>query len=295
MKKFTQKTNEEKHKQVESLVQQIDSGVQGYLQSDRYKELLFELSKFRQYSFNNRFLILCQNPSATRVNSFKRWNELGRKIKPNEKSLKILAPKMGKITEKVLVNAEPDNSTEEPKYEYREKNVLKGYTAVPVFDISQTEGEDLTIEKVCADLTGQVDKLDAYFDCARKVVPIPIKIEEYKTDNHATKGYCSKNEIVVYRNPALQMLKTLIHEMAHVLLGHTADGNDMPRSDKECQAESVAYIVSSVLGFDVSDYSFEYVAGWSDGGDIGAVKKSLTEIVKVSELILDGLEKVSLV
>lgn len=34
------------------------------------------------------------------------------------------------------------------------------------------------------------------------------------------------------------------------------------------EAESVAYCVLTAFGFDTSEYSFPYIAGWSSGRDI---------------------------
>lgn len=40
----------------------------------------------------------------------------------------------------------------------------------------------------------------------------------------------------------------------------------------EVQAESVAYTVCSAIGIDTSDYSFGYIAGWSQGKEIKELK-----------------------
>ncbi|VTT22699.1 putative conjugative transposon membrane protein [Streptococcus dysgalactiae subsp. equisimilis] len=41
----------------------------------------------------------------------------------------------------------------------------------------------------------------------------------------------------------------------------------LTRSTKELQAESIAYVVSSHLGFDTSQESFPYLASWSKEKD----------------------------
>ena len=43
----------------------------------------------------------------------------------------------------------------------------------------------------------------------------------------------------------------------------------------EVQAESTAFVVSEVLGLDTSDYSFGYIAGWSNGKDLKELQQSL--------------------
>ena len=41
----------------------------------------------------------------------------------------------------------------------------------------------------------------------------------------------------------------------------------------ETEAESVAYVVAGIVGFDTSAYSVGYIAGWA-GGDIDLIKGS---------------------
>jgi hypothetical protein len=59
------------------------------------------------------------------------------------------------------------------------------------------------------------------------------------------------------------MVKTLIHEAAHVLLHQHPPACFLARALKEVEAESVAYVVASVHGMATDEYSFPYVAGWA--------------------------------
>ena len=63
------------------------------------------------------------------------------------------------------------------------------------------------------------------------------------------------------------------------------------RGTREVQAESVAYVVSSWLGLDTSDYSFGYIASWSDGRDVSELRASLDEIRSASHGIIDVIER----
>lgn len=62
---------------------------------------------------------------------------------------------------------------------------------------------------------------------------------------------------------AAQALKTLVHELGHAVL----HGDELTRSREiqEVEVDSVAYIVCDALGLDTGDYSFAYVARWSEG------------------------------
>ena len=58
------------------------------------------------------------------------------------------------------------------------------------------------------------------------------------------------------------------------------------------EAELVAYCVLSAFGFDTSDYSFPYIAGWSSGKDMKELKGSLETIRITSGQFIDEIQKV---
>ncbi len=58
------------------------------------------------------------------------------------------------------------------------------------------------------------------------------------------------------------------------------------------EAESVAYCVLTAFGFDTSDYSFPYIAGWSSGKDMKELKESLETIRITSGQFIDEIQKV---
>ena len=79
----------------------------------------------------------------------------------------------------------------------------------------------------------------------------------------------------------VQTIKTLLHEMAHQKL-HDKDAvvaaDHVSRNGKEVEAESVAYVVCQHYCINTSDYSFSYVAGWSEGKETPELKSSLDKI-----------------
>src|SRR5207302_3022950 len=62
-----------------------------------------------------------------------------------------------------------------------------------------------------------------------------------------------------------QAVKTLAHELAHVLLHDGSGYGKGCRGRAEVEAESVAFLVLTTTGIDAESYSFAYVARWSDG------------------------------
>ncbi len=93
------------------------------------------MGRFHSYSFGNILEIARQKPDATRVAGLYAWNQLGRKVKKGEHGIRILAPVIG-VRRKKDEEAEKDIRTQN-------QAVLVGFRAAYVFDVSQTEGEEL--------------------------------------------------------------------------------------------------------------------------------------------------------
>ncbi len=156
---------------------------------------------------------------------------------------------------------------------------------MPVFDVLQTEGEDLP--SICNRLDGD-DPTNCYEQLVSVAKSLDFSVEDY-TFTDSTNGDCSfelhRIRIEVTNTPA-QKVKTLAHELAHALL-HADESNC---SLAELEAESLAYIVCQVLGFDSSDYSFGYVTSWAGGGEqaIASIKASCERIQKTVVQILSA-------
>jgi hypothetical protein len=77
--------------------------------------------------------------------------------------------------------------------------------------------------------------------------------------------------------------KTLCHELAH----HFAEHIDS-RQEHETIAESVAYIVLGHFGIDSADYSFGYLAAWSD---VAIFKAKLASIQAIAGNIIGRISE----
>jgi hypothetical protein len=56
-------------------------------------------------------------------------------------------------------------------------------------------------------------------------------------------------------------VKTLTHELAHIVLGHESrTGDGLHRGIGEVEAESVSTMVTAAYGMDTSGYTVPYVA-----------------------------------
>jgi hypothetical protein len=84
--------------------------------------------------------------------------------------------------------------------------------------------------------------------------------------------------------------KTTFHEVAHVLLGHTSEGQQSddertPRNLRECEAECVALLCCEALGLPGAAECRGYIQSWWGGGN-EIPEKSSQKILKVADQIL---------
>lgn len=282
-------------KDMDSIMQSLESGVEELFTSNRYQEFLKTMAKFHNYSFNNTMLIAMQRPDATLVTSYKNWQSMGRQVMKGEKGITIIAPApYKKMKEKEVLdeNQRPIMGTDgKPKTEKVEVTVPH-FKAVTVFDIAQTSGEP--IQTLAPELlTAAVQDFDSFMQAIQKISPVPIRFDEI--DGNANGYYHNADKEIVIKKglSESQTLKTAIHETVHAKL-HDKEimeslGVEKDRLTKEVEAESVAYCVCSSFGLDTSDYSFPYIAGWSSSREIKEMKASMDVIRKTAGEMIDQL------
>mgnify|MGYP001192909443 FL=1 len=282
-------------KDMDSIMQSLESGVEELFTSNRYQEFLKTMAKFHNYSFNNTMLIAMQRPDATLVTSYKNWQSMGRQVMKGEKGITIIAPApYKKMKEKEVLdeNQRPIMGTDgKPKTEQVEVTVPH-FKAVTVFDIAQTSGEP--IQTLAPELlTAAVQDFDSFMQAIQKISPVPIRFDEI--DGNANGYYHNADKEIVIKKglSESQTLKTAIHETAHAKL-HDKEimeslGVEKDRLTKEVEAESIAYCVCSSLGLDTSDYSFPYIAGWSSSREMKEMKASMDVIRKTAGEMIDQL------
>lgn len=282
-------------KDMDSIMQSLESGVEELFTSNRYQEFLKTMAKFHNYSFNNTMLIAMQRPDATLVTSYKNWQSMGRQVMKGEKGITIIAPApYKKMKEKEVLdeNQRPIMGTDgKPKTEQVEVTVPH-FKAVTVFDIAQTSGEPIQT-LVPELLTAAVQDFDSFMQAIQKISPVPIRFDEI--DGNANGYYHNADKEIVIKKglSESQTLKTAIHETAHAKL-HDKEimeslGVEKDRLTKEVEAESVAYCVCSSFGLDTSDYSFPYIAGWSSSREMKEMKASMDVIRKTAGEMIDQL------
>jgi len=254
------------------LLEKLAEGISNLTSSEEWQRHLDVQSRFHRYSFGNVLLIAAQCHEATRVAGFNAWRKMNRSVRKGEKAIWILAPMVYK-------NADAEGGQDD--------RVIRGFKFVPVFDVAQTDGEELP--SVCSRLDG--DDTDGHYDQLSTFDrSIGFSVEDHEFGG-TTNGDCCHTEHrirVETRNTPIQRVKTLAHESAHALLHEKYDS----RALAELEAESVAYVVCQALGIDSGDYSFGYVASWAgdDEQAIAGIKASGERIQKTAATILRAFE-----
>ena len=232
-------------------------------------------SNFHSYSLGNQLLALVQcqmrglQPGP--INTFPKWRELGRHVKRGERALMLCMP----ITCKRRDERADENKNGEGTFT---SFVYKARW----FVLTQTEGEDLQPQVIPG------------WDAKRALAALAIDQIPFDSTDGNCQGFARKRQIAI--NPVAQLPhKTLFHELAHVVIGHTteADFGDIektPRNLREVEAEAVALLCCESLEMEGADYCRGYLQNWlyqGVGFDASAIpEKSAQKIFRAADQIL---------
>ena len=294
MEKKTQK------ERIQELTERLEKGVKEVFESGAYENYLKVMSKFHRYSYRNTVLIWMQNPDATYVAGYDAWkNDFNRYVKKGEKGIRIIAPTEYKIQKE---QQKFDHATKLPMVDGSGQPVMEtvevkrtGFMATTVFDISQTEGEELP--ELVKKLDGKVNNYKEFMKAIETVSPVPITFEKIGVSD----GYYKVDENKIYIDEDLgptQTILTAIHEIAHAKL-HNAEmkskdaenGAVKDRKTKEVEAESIAYVVCQRYGIQTGENSFGYIATWSRDKELPQLQNSLNIISKTASEMIKGMDK----
>ncbi len=243
----------------------------GQGRSDTLEDYLSVLAKFHPYSFQNSMLIACQHPNATHVAGFNAWKKLGRQVVKGAKGIAILAPC-------VYRSKDDDEAGDSDK-----KAVVKGFKVVHVFDVSQTEGEDLpqfaAIDGDPGELIERLELVIGQHDISLTYDYLPS----------GALGVSAAGSIIIRPDlsPA-ERFAVLAHEFAHELLHKGERRHDTTKTVRETEAEAVAFVVCQAIGLDSSTRSADYIQLYR--GTTETLAESLDYIQKTATHILALIE-----
>jgi len=229
-------------------------------------------SAFYNYSIGNQLLALwqcslrCIDPGP--IKTFPGWKDVGRTVKRGEKALHLCMP--------VTFKRRGDANTNEGELD-QDDAFITGFIYKPRwFVLSQTEGAELELPPMPS------------WNKALALSTLDIAQVPFTSTNGNSQGYAKNREIAI--NPLAQLPhKTIFHEAAHVLLGHTSeadfeDGERPPRNLQEVEAESVALLCCEALGLEGAEFCRGYIQGWGNGEPIP--EQSAKRILGAADKIL---------
>lgn len=224
-------------------------------------------SRFHNYSLGNQLWAWCQslerNIELSPIATYKQWQALGRQVKKGSEAIYLTLPVI--IDEK---DANGNKTGKQKRLFLPKKNW---------FFLSQTEGNDYV---------GEIKT--ASWDKKKALEALEITEIAYDKADGNCQGFARAKSVAVSPIAALPH-KTLFHELAHVVLGHTlehelADSEHTPKDIKEVEAESVAYILCQLLGLPGELESRGYIQHWLNGQQID--DKSARRIFNAADKIL---------
>ena len=226
-------------------------------------------SQFHAYSLGNQLLAWAQclerglqpGPLAT----FPKWKTLGRHVRKGEKALTLCQP--------VTVKRPAETSAEADAPGVFTRFIYKPHW----FVLAQTDGAEMPAAPIPT------------WDAARALASLQIDQIPFEALDGNCLGYARGRSIAI--NPVNPMPhKTRFHELAHVLLGHTAEGLQAdseitPHNLRECEAEAVALLCCAALELPGVAHCRGYIQSWWGAGN-PIPERSAQRILKVADQIL---------
>ena len=242
-------------------------------------------STFWNYSVGNQFSALFQcmlrgiEPGP--IHTYKGWAELGRHVKKGEKAIVLTMP--------ITVNQKrEDSGNTDPASEVAKTDVAGDNAGPPKrrifvdrphwFVLAQTEGKEYVPLEI------------PEWEEASALRTLLIGRVSFRNLDGNCQGYACLRQVAV--SPiAFMPHRTLFHEVAHVVLGHTEESQTMsdgdertPRDIREVEAECVALICCESLGLPGAEFSRGYIQHWLRAQPIP--EKSVHRIFKTADAIL---------
>ena len=231
---------------------------------------------FHGYSLGNQILALVQcaergitpGPLAT----FMGWKDKGRCVRKGEKAIVLCMPITAKRkAEHLPVIRDDDKPDTFTRFVFRPH----------WFVLAQTDGQDVQPQAIPA------------WDRLRALDTLGIVEEPFTATDGNCQGYARQRSIAV--SPLAELPdKTRFHELAHVVLGHTAeaeagvtDSDVTPRSLREVEAEAVALVCVEALGLPGAEHCRGYIQHWNRRcGAEPIPERSARRIFKAADQIL---------
>ena len=190
-------------------------------------------------------------------------------MKKGEKGIVILAP---------IVRRKAEN--EEDQQEASAS--VAGFRAAYVFDVSQTDGQELPHIGI---VQGQPRE---YHERLRAFVEAQGISVEYSSEIAPARGISSGGRITLLPGQSeAEEFSTLAHELAHELLHRGDRRGATSRRIRETEAEATAFVVCHAIGLETSSAASDYIQLWN--GDAQLLTESLGHVRQAASQMLTTL------
>jgi len=251
-------------KATEHLVAALNAG-----HSEALTSYLKAIGRFHHYSLHNVMLIASQKPNASYVAGFRTWSQLGRFVKKGEKGILILAP---------IVRRKEENDED-----HQEASAsVAGFRAAYVFDVSQTDGQELPHIGI---VQGQPREYHERLRAFAEAQGISV---EYSSEIAPARGVSSGGRIKLLPGQSdAEEFSTLAHELAHELLHRGDRRGTTSRRTRETEAEATAFVVCHAIGLETGSAATDYIQLWN--GDAHLLTDSLGHVRQAAAQMLTAL------
>lgn len=215
----------------------------------------------RYWSLSNKVISFIQSGELD-CRGFKQWEKVGRRIKKGSQAVYILRPL-------IIKNNNEDNGNEE---EY----ICIGFSSVPVFAASSTEGDKPLANYQPQDYPDLMD-IAKRFNISVDYVPVLAdRLGDCSTDGKTIR--------LGSHNPSI-----FFHELAHSIHARI-DGELMAAQsvEQEVIAEFTATVLMDLYGYsDHTGNAWHYIGSYAKD-PLVAISKAMGTIEKVLQILLEG-------
>lgn len=228
-----------------------------------------------KWSFGNQLLMILSGTEDAR--GFRQWQEVKRNVVKGARAIYILAPIKSKFLRSTADPVTTDLIQEEV-------TVIKGFRAIPVYRVEDTNGEPLPVFNYSPPQLPPLWEVAGHFG-----------VVKYYPYANRELGSCSLNgDITLHSSDA----DVFFHELAHQVHGTIKPLQGGQHSDQELVAEMVACILCELYGYQGYIWQgWEYMKAYSGQEPtktLNAIMKVLNEVDTVLGKIMDIREQIEL-
>jgi hypothetical protein len=238
-------------------------------------------SNLAKYSFNNAILIFVQKNDATLVKGKKTWAREKITVNEDAKPIRILAP--------VFVAVRDEEGNQMFDEDGKPMKRVGFFKVVTVYDVDDTDAPKDRDPEVRHEIGGNnpelMERIPALENFAREM---GFEVKYYQKGEHKGQGYVDWANAVIGIQaglPGNDTVRTWLHELAHAY-GHI-NYTDYERGTAETIVESATVMTLGMVGFDVSEVSVPYIAGW--GGDAKLLREFMGTVDDLASTLAEKM------